>query len=234
MKDLRTLGIQTDGAEIPQSDFGCEDTANVRIIFREHKAELLNYIGKYNSVVGCVAWLTHYEILDALAEKDFVSIIVQKEDFLRPDINSSMTAVRKRYNAIPSGDRTDVFTIAGDLSLAGDPTLDAIRCMGNHNSQKSPAFPKMHHKFLVFTNNLACPTEEERLSYIWRPAEGDCVWTGSYNLTRVANRSLENVVILESPTIVEAYANEWAQVLALSEPLNWESTWCTPEWRIGT
>jgi len=31
-----------------------------------------------------------------------------------------------------------------------------------------------------------------------------------------------------------AYYREWAHVLALSEPLDWTSEWCAPEWRIGT
>ena len=34
--------------------------------------------------------------------------------------------------------------------------------------------------------------------------------------------------------IVQAYYQEWGQVFALSEPLDWESEWVEPEYRIGT
>ena len=44
----------------------------------------------------------------------------------------------------------------------------------------------------------------------------------------------ENAVILRDQDIAAAYAREWAQILALSEPLDWEAGWCVPEYRIGT
>ncbi len=36
------------------------------------------------------------------------------------------------------------------------------------------------------------------------------------------------------PEIMAAYAREWFQVYAISEPLDWESEWCEPQYRIGT
>ena len=60
------------------------------------------------------------------------------------------------------------------------------------------------------------------------------VWTGSFNFTNNAERSFENAVVLEEPSIVQAYFKEFQQIAALSEPLDWESEWVEPEWRIGT
>jgi hypothetical protein len=53
------------------------------------KDRLIRLIRQADIVLGCVAWVTSESILKALAEKKGVSLIVQKEDFLRPDLMSS-------------------------------------------------------------------------------------------------------------------------------------------------
>lgn len=53
-------------------------------------------------------------------------------------------------------------------------------------------------------------------------------------MTWNATASLENAVVITAPQIVNAYLDEWRQILAISEPLDWESQWCAPQWRIGT
>jgi phosphatidylserine/phosphatidylglycerophosphate/cardiolipin synthase-like enzyme len=60
------------------------------------------------------------------------------------------------------------------------------------------------------------------------------VWTGSFNPSENAERSFENAVELHDRRIAQAYYKEWSQLLALSEPLDWETTWSAPEWRIGS
>jgi phosphatidylserine/phosphatidylglycerophosphate/cardiolipin synthase-like enzyme len=60
------------------------------------------------------------------------------------------------------------------------------------------------------------------------------VWTGSFNLTDNSANSLENAVVLESRSLAQAYFHEWAQVVAISEQLDWTSDWIEPEWRIGS
>lgn len=60
------------------------------------------------------------------------------------------------------------------------------------------------------------------------------VWTGSFNPSWTASHSLENAVIIYDPIVAKAYYEEWAHVLALSEPLDWESEWIAPELRIGS
>jgi hypothetical protein len=111
---------------------------------------------------------------------------------------------------------------AGDSSLFG--------CVGNHNREKKPAFPRMHNKFLVFCNASESTSD---LDYRFE-VKPHTVWTGSFNLTRNAAMSLENALAITDPTVVQAYFREWEQVLALSEPLDWSSDWCEPEWRVGT
>ena len=129
------------------------------------------------------------------------------------------------YRSLGELMRYELPGVAGKLSLGASPECEAVRCVGNHNSDRSPAFPRMHNKFLVF-----CSIDHDSRK-IYRPY---AVWTGSFNLTSNAAVSLENAVIIHSSAIAEAYLNEWSQILALSEPLDWETEWIEPPWRIGT
>jgi hypothetical protein len=60
------------------------------------------------------------------------------------------------------------------------------------------------------------------------------VWTGSFNFTKSSVASFENAVYIEDSKIAYAYAHEFAQIFALSEPLDWTTSWSAPEYRIGT
>jgi hypothetical protein len=121
--------------------------------------------------------------------------------------------------------------LIGNLSLLANTEIEPVRCVGNYNRQKLSAFPRMHNKFLVFCRpeffkrNGGFPTFDPR-PY--------AVWTGSFNLTHNASRSLENALFITDPKIVVAYFREWEQIEATSEPLDWETDWVEPEWRIGT
>lgn len=53
----------------------------IEVIFRNQKEKLLELISDYPYVLGCVAWLTDFDILSEMSKMDHVSIIVQKEDF---------------------------------------------------------------------------------------------------------------------------------------------------------
>ena len=212
---------------------------DLEVVFRDQRKRLLELISVYPYVCGGVAWLTDLTVLAAMAAMEHVSIVVQKEDFLRPDLNSSSNffkRLREAYDALPTTfGRVSVDGIINELSYGGDPTIDAVRCMGNHNSHKKPAFPRMHNKFLVFTEGFSYECEVlNDIDYILTVSDNACVWTGSCNISNTSTRSLENVVIIHDKTVAQAYYNEWSQITALSEPLDWKSKWCAPEWRIGS
>lgn len=219
-------------------DLKAFDNAQISVLFRNLEQELITQIFEADFVVGCVAWLTNPRILDALRSPRFgASIVVQKEDFLRPDTKSSRSAwqksLRESYDRVFCGlDRFSVGGLVRNLSVCGDPTLQPIRCVGNHNRDRVPAFPRMHNKFMVFCKiDIA---EEDRYSQDPYPIMTYRVWTGSFNLTDTATRSFENAVLISSEVIARAYFDEWAQILAISEPLDWSSDWVEPEWRIGS
>jgi hypothetical protein len=238
--DLNKAIIECDWpgrSSIPLQDFSVEvENGQTAVYFRDIESHLLEHIAEADIIVGCVAWLTSMPILEALALKDGVSIIVQKEDFLRPDLDVNKNwkpRFRESYNKLPSTLMRyhDGFidTPFHSLSVQCDPTIEAIRCIGNSNVDKTPAFPRAHHKFVVF-----CRKIDENLSEIGGNFTPYAVWTGSFNFTKNAGRSLENAIVLKNKDIVTAYFNEYVQIACLSESLDWESVWSTPEWRIGS
>jgi hypothetical protein len=243
--DLTQLTIDTDcGPGIEQEDYSTAKPAvDTEVVFRRHRDRLLTLIAEYPYVIGGVAWLTDMRVLDGLATRKGVNILVQKEDFLRPDLDGAAdfaVTLRRAYDRLETVERHYAPGIASDLSYCCGAGA-AIRCVGNYNADKHPAWPRMHNKFLVFCS------EDRRVdvdAYDWSVEwDGDrsypylrpeCVWTGSYNITFNAQKSFENAVILRDPDIANAYANEWSQLLALSEQLNWQDRWAAPEYRIGS
>ena len=242
MKSLHESLINTDtnlGQQLLDNS-NCTDDKTIHVYFKDLEARLLEHIAAADVVVGCVAWLTSDTILEALSKKKGVSIVVQKEDFLRPDLDAKddwKTKLRSRYSSLPSTltrfDEGLKDTVLHMMSCAGDLTIQAVRCVGNHNSDKSPVFPRAHHKFVVFCKMVWEEKSDEKGEYRWnyQPYE---VWTGSFNFTQNATKSFENAIVIKNNRIVNAFYHEYAQIAALSEPLDWNSNWVAPEWRIGT
>lgn len=236
--DLHHLRIPCDGQQLPDSPDVLKDYSGtfhpsaVRVYHRELESRLTEHIDAADVVFGAVAWLTHPGILDHLRTvRHVVSIVVQKEGYLRPDVGERANfskRLRQRYESL-SGFTSQYMLpgIARHLCVCTSINIQPVRCVGNHNRDRRPAFPRMHNKFLVFGRVQVEGGEYGRI-------QPYAVWTGSFNLTANATRSFENAVYIECPQVAEAYANEWSQILALSEPLNWESDWCAPEFRIGT
>ena len=245
--DLNLLRIANHDGRARSLDMKPVSQGGITVYFRDLEHYLIEHIRKADAVIGCIAWLTNKDILDALAEKDPVAIVVQKEDFLRPDLKGGRgwpAELRRRYDRITcSWDRYDLPVSVGSLSSLGDPSIQSVRCVGNYNRDKHPAFPRMHHKFIVL-----CRKGQETDRWKWQDADGKirtesrthpalkpyAVWTGSLNFTENGSRSLENAVLIEKQRIVDAYVDEWSRITALSEPLDWDADWVAPEWRLGT
>lgn len=228
--NLNTLLVPVDHDHEPQVDNGLSATAKIDVIFKKHRERLVEEIGRSTAVLGCVAWLTDAFVLEALAKCHHVSIVVQKEDFLRPDLGGKAwnQNLRRLYGALPSPLlRYSLPGGVSGLNYAGDPQIAPIRCVGNHNRDKRSAWPRMHNKFLVF-----CDVDQDSHSHhVVTPRR---VWTGSYNISANAAASWENAVLIDNAQIADAYAREFAQILTFSEALDWTSDWVTPEYRIGS
>lgn len=229
------------GFGVGLADYGTS-SGSVEVVFRDIENRLIREIDRSDVVFGCVAWLTNKRILQALARVQ-CCIIVQKEDFLRPDTGSKGLRLKSLYGAIRNSfGRFQLWHPLGETSYGKAPDLDGVRCVGNHNASRAPAFPRSHHKFVVFGHRREDPREGSSIETYgrveWAPIDQtfsfDRVWTGSFNFTQNAGHSLENALIVSDTRVTRAYLGEFAQVAALSEPLDWESEWCAPEWRLGT
>jgi hypothetical protein len=236
MQNLNEFEVEFGGASPSLQDFSSNHTqVSVQVYFKDIESHLIRHIESADIVVGCVAWLTSPEILAALSRRNGVSIIVQKEDWLRPDLNERgdwKKDHKSRYAQLPSSltrlDEGLKETVLRDMSYCGDPAIEAVRCVGKYNSRNLPAFPRMHHKFIVLCKEIAVEDDGYK-NYC--PYE---VWTGSFNFTKNAGSSFENAIVLKDAALARAFFGEYAQIAALSEPLNWESEWVQPEWRVGS
>jgi len=214
-----------------------------QVFFRNISDHLVKEIKKADIVLGCIAWLTCPKILEALSEKIAVSIIVQKEDFLRPDCNDGIKylkkwkeTLRKRYDSLNGNlDRLTFNNILNRTSVCSLKLIEPVRCVGNYNRTKRLAFPRMHNKFLIFAKYEDRNLQNSDVYNIGLVnIKPYAVWTGSFNLTTTAGKSLENALLIKNIDIVKAYYQEYGQICAMSEPLDWETDWVGPEWRIGT
>lgn len=88
---------------VQQDNIASSHDAKVTCHFKNWKNALLKCIEQADYVIGCVAWFTDNEILAKLKEKNGVCVLVQKEDFLRPDCQSTQStaafgqSLRKKY-----------------------------------------------------------------------------------------------------------------------------------------
>lgn len=213
--------------------------SHVEVGFRNLHREVISKIEQTDVVVGYVAWLTHAKVLDTLARTHGVSILVQKEEFLRPDLNAKddwANRLRVQYDQLrpitvpvegwyetPTDDDDEI------CPELGDPVdVKAVRCVGHCPSKKGPAIPRMHHKFLVFCH---APEDQEAWPVLYKPY---AVWTGSLNLTANGEASLENALYIESTEVASAYHSEWEQLLEVSEDLDWSSQYAAPALQVNT
>lgn len=233
LKNLNLYQLDNDG-NFPRrfNDNSTSTDSGIKVYFRDLEDKLILHIKECDAAFGAIAWLTSFPILDALASLKNVSIVVQKEDFLRPDMDARYgfkKALRRKYKALRCNlTRYSFRNILSSISIASDPSLDPIRCVGNHNSEKHPAFPRMHNKFIVFAKVDESSTND------FETITPYAVWTGSFNFTKSATLSLENALFITDTKIVNAYFEEYGQIAAMSEELDWTSEWVAPEWRIGT
>ena len=172
-------------------------------------------------VIGAVAWITDLDILEALSRRQTL-LVIQKEDFLRPDMESRLSNEAKQrlhtaYSQLKPFDGTKV-SVGPFFQFQNDiyQHLNPIQCFGFYSEKEMFRTPRMHNKFLVFLY------KKEKLYYPQK------VWTGSLNLTQLSMHSLENAVLISDENIAAAYAEEAQNIYLNSEELNWKNNWINP------
>lgn len=226
----------------PLTDFStsAQKFDSVECHFKNLESKLIKLIKQYENglIFGCVAWLTSVPILEALAKCKNVQIVIQKEDFLRPDLSSRKDWTKKLRtlyaNLVFNIQRYHLRKPLHYMSVCGDPGFDAVRCVGEHNSAKKPSNPKSHHKFIVFcgppvpfnTNTLSkteydhmlekevdvVRSKEELASWAKYACESyapEVVWTGSFNFSKNATYSFENAIVMKDKSGINPILNAY-------------------------
>mgnify|MGYP001228644655 CR=1 FL=1 len=250
VKNLNELGIPHECRyEVPLEDYSFK-SGNMECYFKNLQSNLISKIKESDAVFGCIAWLTDFEILDAISETGYRLLIVQKEDFLRPDSNSNsdwydqlrekyynLTKPSSKYSKYINDYDTELarhhFDRLCEMSYNNCDEMNGVRCVGNHNSEKKPASPRMHNKFLVFAK-VEHLGDDCGNGFYAKNIIPYAVWTGSYNFTRNGGNSFENAFYVKDEIFAKQYFNEFQQISCLSEPLDWEKPWVYPEYRIGS
>lgn len=189
--------------------------------FDKLEEHLVGYIEKSSYVIGCVAWLTNKNIIEALENIKGIKIIVNKEEFLNSEMDLSQRffykCLRGKYDGM-----NDMFDMQCECCCRNIKNcINFSKLFGDivktNNDDKNGAiltcgivnnFSKMHHKFLIFFNDKIEPTG---------------LWTGSYNLSNNSNYSLENALYITQQNIIIEYIKEFLAIYPFSEPYNWKS-----------
>lgn len=195
-------------------------SGNIEIVFRKIKERLIQEIDKSDLVFGAVAWLVDKDVLKALSFKQ-CQIVLQKEDFLRPDLAEFLSDKDKKclqdlYQDLSCNLNTTQFQgKIVDLVRYGIFDLQPVTCFGYYNQRLRHCTPKMHNKFFIFAT----------LDKYTNKVEPQKVWTGSANITQMSMLSLENGVIIDDKDIANSYMKEYEQIYFISDKLNWNSNW---------
>lgn len=205
--------------ELIHTDYSHKN-GSITVHFRNLKEKLLSEIHESEIILGAVAWLTDHDILEAISKKP-CQIVLQKEDFLRPDMevslsNRSKLKLKEAYENILFGYTSMNFSNKiMELSYDDIFDIEPIRCFGYLTDKYRHCSPKMHNKFLIFAD---FDTDSGKIN-------AKKVWSGSANLTEMSMHSLENAILIEDKIIAMQYLKEYEYIYYLSESLSWDSTW---------
>lgn len=236
--NLNEFQLKNDGIwdYLKIEDNSASGDNGISVYFRDIESKLIRHLRTGNAAFGAVAWLTSKNILEALSRLEHVQIVVQKEDFLRPEGSDKSAKewkdwLHEKYSKLSCSVQRGEFEywLLGATSLDKDHAIEPIRCVGYSNTSKKAAFPRMHNKFIVFANVEVVSD----CGYPVHVIEPYAVWTGSFNFSKNATNSLENALYITDKKIVDAYFKEYTQIAAISEKLDWTSEWIDPEWNIG-
>jgi hypothetical protein len=223
LNEILTNDADGDGK---QKDFSTKGENNeIEVYFKNIEKTIINKIKQYKYVVGCVAWLTNKNILKELAKCKSVLIIVQEEDFLRPDTNFNgdklkwKEKIKKLYSKLEKG---PIDSMCWGVNSGRDDSIETgIRRFGLVNEKKIPAFPRMHNKFIFCYNELEYIMNGDEYKFI---TDGEVI-TGSYNYTENSNNSLENIIGIKDKKIINGYFKQFVEISTMSMPLNWDGEW---------
>lgn len=138
--------------------------ASASCYFRNLKDEIIFSINKADAIFGCVGWLSHREIIDALVRKENVSIIVSEKS-----TSKNMQTLKAHNNWLKlshlESKNNPFFTFLNQMNVgieepSADSKIDSIRKIvpraillqpnSDTSAEQEEFSTLMHNKFLVF------------------------------------------------------------------------------------
>jgi hypothetical protein len=200
---------------------------------------IIRRYGTGGTVLGCVAWLSNSEVLEALGTCRRVLIVVNKEDYSRWGGGSML----KKYEALPRFDEplSKAFEhIEGPLKALenrrteGDSRYLAVRSFGSPldsgggggGAWRGAGRAGIEHcKYLIFfkgashtkttVDNVTGSVRRETVTKDVPAA----VWMGSMNMTKASESHHETAQFIESEKLATAYLEDFSQTFMHSTPL---------------
>lgn len=158
------------------------------IFLKDIRDHLLNIISQYDYAVGCMYLFTDEEIADIFKDyKEFKIVLCGSQI-------STFGTCKNIFTDAPIDDKSR----REILKYPTPPSIDSSYCR-----------PIMHNKFIVFRKEVL----DNKGNVI---IMNDAVWTGSYNFTKNASKSMENAVLIENTEIADLYYEEWVKISAIA------------------
>lgn len=168
----------------------------VQCIFNEIDTFIVGQIQSHDLAVGCTAyWSPDSPIIAALQAKEIYSLVVSRE---------SSKEIKPPSGNFPIDLLRDLETeLYGSVGIRPDAEVRAVEYIAKQEIGDR-YFPRLHSKFLVLMDRVGS-------GYMARK-----VITGSYNFSRNASVSFENVVCIEDEGIAFAYLRHWYQAVLVA------------------
>ncbi|MEZ9821165.1 phospholipase D-like domain-containing protein [Shewanella sp. 10N.286.45.A1] len=195
-------------------------TNGINVYFSDIEIPIVQLLEKHTIVVGCALNLRNEAIIKSLSQKKIKSCIVldkieiHKSKKFYEKLNSAFLPWDVFIDELPE----PFYTI--DLTPPHHKNTESIRVFGVKATQYTTGQnPALHHKFLVFCDiNIDGEVAPKT------------VVTGSFNFSKNATFSRENIVVIEDEYTAETFYDEWARCFLFSESIsNYNVSNITPE-----
>lgn len=224
------------------STIGGSAEATVTAYFDQLEATIIKYIDASQYVIGCAAWLTNHNIIEALTKIKGVKIVINKEEYLNSKIITSnnffYTKLREKYDNI-----SDMFGLPCECcnTNVGTETIHVRACKSKCACTHNAPIVRLNScsTFTKFSNGqirqkpgaiLTCgivnsPSKMHHKFLIFFDDKFETlgVWTGSYNFSSNSNSCIENGLYIRDKGTIQSYIDEFFLIYEFAEPYNWQS-----------
>jgi hypothetical protein len=192
------------------------------VVLDDIRAALVGVITKWDAFMGCVGWVTDLEVLDAMQGRS-LGLAVQKEEMLRGDPGSDSYKLRLRR----AYDATSYYEHgygAGQAAQGRAARQRALRRGVWHPRQQ-----RQRPRALPQSTRQHAPQVPGARRRRARPLRAQGRVARVVHLSNNAANSLEDATYEESPSLALVYDQRACDVYRISEPLDWTSEACAPE-----